>query len=43
MDQEGFSPRRKYIAKDRVKERLGEACDELRYCFRYLARQKPAG
>jgi hypothetical protein len=33
MDQEGFSRRREYIAKNLVKERLGAACDELRYCF----------
>ena len=40
MDQEGFSRCREYIAKNPVKEGLAAACDEFRYCFAYLARQK---
>jgi putative transposase len=42
-DQEGFSRCREYIAKNPVKEGLAATCDEFRYCFAYLARQKAAG
>jgi putative transposase len=42
-DQEGFSRCGDYIAKNPVKEGLAAECDEFRYCFTYLARQKAPG
>ena len=43
LDPEGFSRCREYIAHNPVKEGLAAPCDEFRYCFAYLTRQKAAG